>query len=551
MGLFADMVEKPAININRQIEEAPEGAPALPEEAEQPALQPEQAPVLFGLGHGRQRRAQLDEALGGGTPMGRSRFAQMVQPTQEADEMTPEGMSRLTLDEGERLKVYKDTKKIDTIGVGFNLEEPANRATFQRVTGFSVEEARAGRAITRAQSRALLEVTAKAAEQDARSLVPEYDQLPTVAQDALVNFVFNVGKTKASEFKNTLAAIRRGDGKAAADGLRKSAYYKQVGARGERVAQALERIGKPEATVVAPKPQDAASEPAGAPAATGAGVAAAGAGLIGARGASQAGNVAVFSDKGAVLKVEVKAGGPQKLADVLDHPELFKRYPDLASLPVTFEVPSEADRAKGVEGGLKMDKGKPVSITVNPLKGDAYSRLTLLHEVQHAMQALDGRQSGANPDDIRAIKQHAEEVLGSTRISAAQDAGVKLKKLLQQQKLWSDDPEDIINLQLANLQYGVVSTDVAQAVEILKADLETAGVEVNPKIYDAIGTIEMMLQSDQLMSPRELYLNAPGEVEAFGIEKLAGKTEEELRHLFGGTDITADKVLKVLRKLAR
>lgn len=546
MGLFADMVEKPAININRQIEEAPEGAPASPEEAEQPALQPEQAPVLFGLGHGRQRRAQLDEALGGGTPMGRSRFAQMVQPTQEVDDMTPEGMSRLTLDEGERLKVYKDTKKIDTIGVGFNLEEPANRATFQRVTGFSVEEARAGRTITRAQSRALLEVTAAAAEKDARSLVPEYDQLPTVAQDALVNFVFNVGKTKASEFKNTLAAIRRGDGKAAADGLRKSAYYKQVGARGERVAQALERIRKPEATVVAPKPQDAASEPAGAPAATGAGVAAAGAGLIGARGASQAGNVAVFSDKGAVLKVEAKAGGPQKLADVLDHPELFKRYPDLASLPVTF-----VDMAEGQEGGMRMKQGKPIGIEVNPKKGDAYARLTLLHEVQHAMQALDGRQAGADPDDVVAMKKHAEEVLGPTRISAAQDAGAKLKKLLVKEGLWLSDPNDVVNKEFANLQYGVITTDVREAISLLKNDLDTLGRELNPAIEQQIGQLETLLDDQHLMSPRELYLNSPGEVEAFGIEKLAGKTEEELRHMFGGTDITADKVLKVLRKLAR
>ncbi len=61
-------------------------------------------------------------------------------------------------------------------------------------------------------------------------------------QDAITNFVFNVGLRTAGKFVNTFAAIKRRDGAAAASGIRNSRYYQQVGKRGERIAQALERL---------------------------------------------------------------------------------------------------------------------------------------------------------------------------------------------------------------------------------------------------------------------------------------------------------------------
>ena len=156
--------------------------------------------------------------------------------------MTPQGYERLVADEGERLKVYKDTKGIATIGVGFNLEEASNRSVFKSVTGMTVEQAIQGTPITKAHSRELLRITSDRARADAEKLLPDLGSYPPVVQDALVNFVFNVGLGTASQFRNTLAAIKRGDGKAAANGLRQSLYYKQVGARGERVAKALESL---------------------------------------------------------------------------------------------------------------------------------------------------------------------------------------------------------------------------------------------------------------------------------------------------------------------
>lgn len=164
----------------------------------------------------------------------------------ETEEVTPEGKKQLVHDESssrDHLKAYKDSKGIYTIGHGFNLQEPSNAAIFKEVTGFSVEEAIKGREITVEQQEALLGHTVNVAEADVRKLVPKFDELTPEQQDALTNFVFNVGLTTARQFKNTFAAINRGDGKAAAQGIRHSAYYRQVGARGERIAKVLETLG--------------------------------------------------------------------------------------------------------------------------------------------------------------------------------------------------------------------------------------------------------------------------------------------------------------------
>lgn len=169
-----------------------------------------------------------------------------VAPTPMEDGMTPNGRRRLVLDESsgrDYLTAYKDSKGIPTIGHGFNLDAASNADVFKQVTGLTVDEAKAGAAITKAQQDALLNHTIARAEADARMLVPGFDKLPSEAQDAIGNFVFNVGYTTASKFKSTLAAINRGDGAAAADSILKSQYAKQVGSRAQRVADGLRTIG--------------------------------------------------------------------------------------------------------------------------------------------------------------------------------------------------------------------------------------------------------------------------------------------------------------------
>lgn len=164
------------------------------------------------------------------------------QATPQGGNVTPTGLKRLTLDEGERLKVYKDTKGIDTIGVGFNLEEPSNRAIFESVTGMTVEQARQGAPITKKHSQELLALTVQGARRDAEQWIPNLASYPENVQDAITNFMFNVGLTTASDFKATRAAILRRDGEAAAKQLLASRYAQQVGKRANRVAAELRTL---------------------------------------------------------------------------------------------------------------------------------------------------------------------------------------------------------------------------------------------------------------------------------------------------------------------
>lgn len=166
---------------------------------------------------------------------------------EEPEEVTPEGLERLKLDEGERLSTYIDSVGVPTIGVGFNLNEPANAAIFKRVTGFTVDEAgKPGFKITKEQSSKLLAYTVKRAESEASSVFPNINELPEDVQDALVNFTFNLGQTKANQFNETRAAIAAKDGKRAAALLRKSLWYRQVKGRGERIASILEKSLRPD-----------------------------------------------------------------------------------------------------------------------------------------------------------------------------------------------------------------------------------------------------------------------------------------------------------------
>lgn len=91
------------------------------------------------------------------------------------------------------------------------------------------------------------------------------------------------------------------------------------------------------------------------------------------------------SDKGAVLKQDwVKSGlGGAKLTDVLDHPALFKAYPELKNLVIKARLMFD----KSLNGGF--DKGENAIVLNSNLKGDA-AKQTLLHEIQHVIQTKEG-----------------------------------------------------------------------------------------------------------------------------------------------------------------
>ncbi len=122
---------------------------------------------------------------------------------------------QLIIDEALRLKPYRDTVGKLTIGIGRNLDD---------------------RGITRDEAMALLETDLNLVEAELDGALPWWRQMNEARQNVLANMCFNLGLSKLLGFKNTLAAMKRGDYPAAAAGMLDSLWARQVGARAQRLA---------------------------------------------------------------------------------------------------------------------------------------------------------------------------------------------------------------------------------------------------------------------------------------------------------------------------
>ena len=123
--------------------------------------------------------------------------------------------AQLVNDEGLRLKPYTDTVGLMTIGVGRNL---------------------AGVGISKEEAMHMLENDIDRVCDQLDNLIPWWKQLSEQRQQALANFVFNVGITTAMTFKNTLALLQSGQFASAADEVLRSKWAGQVGQRAIRIS---------------------------------------------------------------------------------------------------------------------------------------------------------------------------------------------------------------------------------------------------------------------------------------------------------------------------
>ncbi len=132
--------------------------------------------------------------------------------------------------EGCRLFVYKDSLGIPTIGWGFNLQRAGAKEALAKADAV-LANVLAGAPLTQYQADKLLAADLLAATSDVKRICPAFATLDPQAQAVLVDLSFNLGVATLATFKNTLAAFARKDYSAAADGLEKSLWAKQVGRR--------------------------------------------------------------------------------------------------------------------------------------------------------------------------------------------------------------------------------------------------------------------------------------------------------------------------------
>tara|TARA_R100001510_G_scaffold10541_1_gene8090 strand:+ start:871 stop:4737 length:3867 start_codon:yes stop_codon:yes gene_type:complete len=114
------------------------------------------------------------------------------------------------------------------------------------------------------------------------------------------------------------------------------------------------------------------------------------------------------------------------LTDFFKHEELYRRYPHLKRMRITFE----ADSAENASlGSYHRDKNL---ITINPAKVDLKDKRfkeILMHEIQHSIQEYEGFIPGASAQRIpfELTEKHAK-----TLTSALEDARITRKELLDE-----------------------------------------------------------------------------------------------------------------------
>lgn len=148
-------------------------------------------------------------------------------------------IDELRRDEGERLKSYRDSLGLWTIGIGHLIDPThgADPAPFGR-------DLRNGATITADESAELLsrDIAAKMVELDQR--LSWWRELDEVRQRVILSMAFNLGVSGLLTFKNTLAFIRQGDYAGAARNMLASKWADQVGnkegQRAYRLAQMME-----------------------------------------------------------------------------------------------------------------------------------------------------------------------------------------------------------------------------------------------------------------------------------------------------------------------
>ena len=138
---------------------------------------------------------------------------------------------QLKIDEGCVYEIYNDHLGYPTFGIGHLVREsdPENGSPL----GTEVSEDRVNEAFD-----ADVEIVLS----DCNTLYPDFEDLPEEAQQIIANMMFNLGRPRLSKF---VGMKRGGDAKdwdSAAEEMVDSRWYRQVGARAERLVNRMREI---------------------------------------------------------------------------------------------------------------------------------------------------------------------------------------------------------------------------------------------------------------------------------------------------------------------
>ena len=138
---------------------------------------------------------------------------------------------QLKIDEGCVYEIYNDHLGYPTFGIGHLVREsdPENGSPL----GTEVSEDRVIEAFD-----ADVEIVLS----DCSTLYPDFEDLPEEAQQIIANMMFNLGRPRLSKFVGMKRGVDAKDWNGAADEMVDSRWYRQVGARAERLVNRMREI---------------------------------------------------------------------------------------------------------------------------------------------------------------------------------------------------------------------------------------------------------------------------------------------------------------------
>ena len=138
---------------------------------------------------------------------------------------------QLKIDEGCVYEIYNDHLGYATFGIGHLVLE--SDPEYGADIGTPVSDDRVIEAFEQDVQTVLSDCTI---------LYPDFDELPEEAQQVIANMMFNLGRPRLSAFKGMKAGVDARDWNEAADQMVDSRWYRQVGARAERLVERMRNV---------------------------------------------------------------------------------------------------------------------------------------------------------------------------------------------------------------------------------------------------------------------------------------------------------------------
>jgi len=138
---------------------------------------------------------------------------------------------QLKIDEGCVYEIYNDHLGYATFGIGHLVLE--SDPEYGADIGTPVSDDRVIEAFEQDVQTVL---------SDCAVLYPDFDELPEEVQQVIANMMFNLGRPRLSAFKGMKAGVDARDWNEAADQMVDSRWYRQVGARAERLVERIRSL---------------------------------------------------------------------------------------------------------------------------------------------------------------------------------------------------------------------------------------------------------------------------------------------------------------------